>query len=350
MTDQAPTPISPPEPPFHWGLGLVIVGVGVAVTVGGFLLLGRDDAEAYWESAIVNLGTTILLAAALVWLERALVRSVRRNTQQVAQQAATQAADAAAKQTADRLLPSIEELDRRIFERTRAAASERAASAVRVGEEATYEAMSAALAGAEDIHAIARSDMWSRGGMVTVPASEDLAGPRIQVTFLPQTEASPERVVLEYVNGATVASRTFWEPDVAPEDVFSTFQEQMIADGHGAAQRAMSAEQFFKNLSSILVEAVEARRGEDGLWLSGKPVLEKVSDLCVVTEAGIEMPMGVVVKRSQFGYKVGYPGTYRVINEDLPQAAPAEVDPMLLAAAIAVARRHFQKPPRQTPY
>ncbi len=66
MVSPGGPPAPEPKTPFRWGLAIAIFAAGAIVTATGFILFGRDDPDAYWASAIVKLGTTMLLAAGLV--------------------------------------------------------------------------------------------------------------------------------------------------------------------------------------------------------------------------------------------------------------------------------------------
>lgn len=350
------SPSTPAEaaPPFRWGLGAAIFLAGIGVTLLGFLWFGRDDPAAYWEAAIVNLGTTILLAAALVWLERALVKSVRASAQRVAEdaadKAATKAADAATNKTVEELLPRLDALDERLRERRTAVADEVAARASKVSELGSFDAVHDALSAADQIGALAPprtgEDSWSTTGVeIIVPAGSELGAPRIVTTFVPQGAARTPTVQLSFAeNGRRhLRATATWTPDQSPEEAFVALQEAMITAGNGAAAREMSVETFFGNLGSIVRDAMLARRAADGAWMSGSPVIELVADGLAITRNGVEVrgqAGGPQVGRDLFGqFDPRVPS--RIVGYRAPSVPPEGIEKDVWDSAIGRATGHF---------
>lgn len=351
MTDQVPPPSHAPRErtAVRWWLaiGSIVVG-GLFLVASGLIAHDqtylREGGASFWSGLFVNIGTTLLLAAGLIGLERVIVRKVREDRLAAVEQAAEIAAESAAQRASAAFQVQLDDLDRRIWEQASSAESERAASAVRVGESGSFEAVRNGLRSASEINAIARPDSHNIGGIVTVPAGfEDVgvSGPTIEVLYMPDSPASAERISLRY---ATLRSSSFldWELGEAPEAVFLRLQQAMLRDGYGRERRQMSAERFFANLSSTLLEAGLARHGGDGLWLSGNPVHEKVTDQIFITSAGIETPSGVLVEAWRYGRQIqSIDGTY-YLDEDLEVTAPEGVDQAALDVAIERGRRYFQ--------
>lgn len=348
MTDPTQTPTPEPDPPFRWGLGLAIFAIGLAVTGAGFLLFGLDDPAAYLESAIVNLGTTILLAAALVWLERALVRTVRRNTQQVAQQAATQAAAEAAERTAEVFRPQLEDLDRRISERSSSRIEHAAETAQRIADLGTYESVRDALAEAARIDAIAkkRTGLDSRSTTaweIIVPAGDSFVAPRMCVAYDTASPIGSETVSLS-VFGNREASTVIWHPDRSPEDVFDDLQEAMVAGGLAALGRTMSAEALFRNLSFALGDAIVSRRAGEDAWRGAAPTIEMVSESCVMTEAGVEFrEPEFVINATSFGWYDPSDEPIEVYGHSYPDK-PKSIDQSLWDEVLRRGDYHYPRP------
>ncbi|MDT0115909.1 hypothetical protein Q9R20_02810 [Microbacterium sp. PRF11] len=314
MTPPSAHPDAEPKQRFRWGLAITIALVGVGVTVLGSLLFGEEDPDAYWASAIVNLGTTIFLASSLVWVERVLVNRVRVTTRKVAtdaaDEAATRAAKAATEQTVEALMPRLDDLDQRLRDRQNSVADEVATRAAKVGESGSFENLHSALSDADALNALARprqgEDAWStRGVEVIVPAGDGLSAPRIVTTLVPDGPGRTRTLTLSYENAGRAHRRAMatWVEGESPEDVFVKLQEAMIAEGLGSRSRELSVRVFFENLAGVVGDAILARRAADGAWLSGSPVIELVSNGLAITTEGVDARGvdGHAAERAQFG-------------------------------------------------
>lgn len=356
MVSPGGPPAPEPKTPFRWGLAIAIFAAGAIVTATGFILFGRDDPDAYWASAIVNLGTTMLLAAGLVWVERALVRSVQVTTRQAAtsaaDEAATRAAQAATEQTVEALIPRLDELDRRLRDRQNNVADEMAARAAEIGESGSFDHLHSALSDADSLGALARPRQAedassSRGVEVIVPAGVALSSPRIVTTLVPDAPGRTRTLTLSYETGGRRHGRAMatWVEGKLPEDVFVLLQEAMIAEGLGAEARALSAEVFFANLADIVRDAILARRAADGAWLSGSPVIELVANGLAITIDGVDARghPGHVAARGDFG-RYDTRVISKIVGYSVPPDPPEGITKAAWDSAVGRATGHYVHP------
>lgn len=324
-------------------LGLVVL-VAAALVAYGHTSFRGDDAS-FWSGLLVNIGTSLLLAAVLVWFERAIVRKVQEQTRSTAQRveqafttAATTAATDAAEKTAAALQPQLADLDKRLRARSDSQASQRTATAAKVSEVPSFEALRDALRVASDINALGEPTFFvtaDDGGEVIVPAGEALDSPLVVVTYLTEFQ---DRITLAHLVDRTQRSSVTWQEGQTPEDVFAALKDEMVKDGHGAAARKMSVERLFGNLGSLLTDATSARQADDGAWLSGARVREMVADGYVITDAGIEVRgHGIAAEPSEFGrYEHG-----KVVGSNVPALGPNPTDLDVWDGAVARGRGYF---------
>jgi hypothetical protein len=338
----------------RWWLAALSVVLGVLVLVAAGLIAHdrtwlRDSGAAFWSGLAVNVGTSLLLAAVLIGLERVIVRKVREDRQAAVTQAAEIAAESAAQRTVEAFRPELDDLDRRIRGRASTRVEDAAETAQRVADLGTYEAVREALAEADRIGAIppARSglDSWStQGTEVIVPAGWGLDAPRMRVTFY-RGSRSGEGAVMFSMFGHREATAVDWVPDWTPEQVFDELQESMVRSGLATLGSSMSAEALFWNLSYVLGDALLSRRAAPGAWHSTTaPVIEMVLEGCVMTDDGIEiLDHGLVVKRSDFGFYLPSDPKIGGYDESIPPR-PESVNAALWNELIRRGEFHYRRP------
>ena len=316
MTDQVPTspPTSRERIAVRWWLAVLSVVLGVLVLVWAGLVAHdltwlRGEGAAYWSGLAVNVGTSLLLAAVLIGLERAIVKKVREERQAAVTAAATQAAEIAAEnaaqRTAEAIQPRLADLDRRIRDQSSSRIKNATDAAQRVADLGTYDSVHDALAEAAGIDAIAKArtgeDSWSTMAWeVIVPAGETIAAPRVRVTYQsgPTLTEGIMFSLFEHRETAVV-----WAPARAPEAVVDDLYEALVRAGLAPIARKMSAEALFQNLSVALRDALLRRRAASDEWDSTEPLIEMVSDGVLITDAGIEVRgHGLLVRRTAFGW------------------------------------------------
>lgn len=322
--NDASNPESPSEQKVNWGILLIFTVLGLVALFGGWLVAYevtalRDEHAAYWSGLLVNVGTTLLLTAALVWFERVVLRRVRTENVRAVKEAADQAADAAA----ERIVPRVEELERSIEASASALKSNRAESAEQVASQPTFESVETALERAAEINAVRMRTFpgsSERIASIIVPAGAAPEAPRLGVMRVPRMGPRPARIILTF-DGSEVV----WQEGMATRDAFVDLHEKMTAAGHGVAAGNVSVTSFFENCSLLLRLAIAARQNDAGRWLSGSPAIELIAADWVVTEAGIEVKgSGVVAAKDAFGRYLG--GSNRVTGYVVPPSPPGGLD------------------------
>lgn len=309
--------------------GLVLVAAGLIAHNATWL---RDHGATFWSGLAVNVGTSLLLASVLIGLERVIVRKVREDRLVAVTQVAEIAAESAAQKTAQAFQPQLDDLDRRIRERSSSRIEDAAEAAQKVADLGTYESVRDALSAAADIEAISKPhtaiNSWSTlGWEIIVPAGDGIISPRMCVTFYPSGPTG-EGTVMFSAFGHRASTAVDWLPEKTPEEVFDDLQESMVRAGLAVVGRAMSAEALFHNLGAALRDAVLSRRAAPGAWRGTEPAIEMVTESCVMTSAGVEMrDLGLVIKRSSFGmydpaepenlYDQTFPPKPEIVHADL---------------------------------
>lgn len=350
MTDHATTQPRAPRDRLavRWWLAVLSILLGVLFLVAAKLVaygetLLRGVEASFWSGLFVNIGTSLLLAAVLIGLERVIVRKVREDRQV----AVTQAAESAAQKTAEAFQPQLDNLDRRIRDRSASRIDVAAEAAQRVAELGNFDSVRAALADAADIDAISKPhtelNSWSTlGWEVIVPAGHGLSAPRMCVTFYPSGTSGEDTIMLSAF-GHRTSSAVLWGLDKAPEEVFDELYEAMVRAGLARLARAMSAEALFRNLSVALRDAVLSRRAAPEAWRGTKPLVEMVSETVMMTSAGVEIRgLGLVIGRSSWGlYNNIDPG--KLYEQSFPPR-PEAVDPALWEELIRRGEFHYPQP------
>ncbi|CAH0281575.1 hypothetical protein SRABI128_03662 [Microbacterium sp. Bi128] len=337
----------------RWWLVVLFVALGVsALLFGGWVAYGgspwREEQAAFWSGLFVNVGTTLLLAAVLVWFERILLRQVRSENETAISTAATsaaqQAAETAAEATAARLVPRLNQMDEEIRTRSSARAASRTRSAVRLAELPTYEAVDAAFNAATSINAI-RSRAGSTGGEgsgeVVVPAGVMLSAPRVRVLYLAKNSNFPARIVFEHTS---YEAQAVWTEDKDAADVLDELSEALVRVGGAEVSRSLSAQGLLENLSALLADAVAGRQAEQGAWVSTGPVFEMICKDWYLTDKGLEIRgRGVAIPRSAFGKWIR--GTDRRTQQQLPPGPPQGLSEDAWSLAVARGDAYYPGPP-----
>ncbi|MGC5222557.1 hypothetical protein ACPW96_08155 [Micromonospora sp. DT81.3] len=323
-------------------LGGLCIFIGGSIAYQGTAL--RGDHASFWSGLLVNVGTSLLLAAALVWFERVVINEVQKSNQAAVDSAATSAARAVEDRVGGRLNERLDELDRRLEAATTDAANARMRAASDVGD-LTFESMKRALSQARAINAIAsRPGYASDVATIIVPAGDHRDAPQVQVIYYPPSNEYGEVIDFD-VHTASGSARGTWTADRPVADAFAELSQELVTIGERSAAHALSAEAVFRNVGSVLFDAVAGRQGDDSSWTQGEPVFEMVAEGWIVSTAGIEVrDHGVVLEASQFG-SYGRPGygsqSNRVHGENIPTAPPSGLDVGIWERAIKQARPHI---------
>jgi hypothetical protein len=334
----------------NWGVvvSFLLAGVG-SLAIGFEISYGwtvfRNEHAAYWSGLCVNVGTTLILAAVLVWFEKVLLKKVRDENGAAVAQAAQAAATNAAEVTLERLAPRLDEIEDELRLRAASRAAERVASAKEVAETPTFDGVEDAFLDAASINAIHRraypgTDDEVRS--IVVPAGDALSSPRIQVEFAPATSVRSARLVLTHLPSSLREPTTVvWLPDNDILEALATLKDGMVANGERDAAASFSATMLFTNISSLLGDAVAARQGDGAAWLSGRPVIEMVRDGWIATEGGIEVRgHGTVAHRKMFGsYALG---SNRIVNQRVSREPPDGLHAETWRVSVERAGRYYR--------
>lgn len=326
------------------------VGCGA---VGVAWLFVRDDDKSlpgFWSGVFVNVGTSILLAGVIFWLERRFVSQ----TGEVALSAATTAATAAAVQTAAardsadaQLFARLSDLEERLENLRSAQAVADDQTLQKLNDDASYGSVSVAFKNALQTGAITEE------GLV-VPAGEEATSPRIKITYRQgwmneEGDGQDEELQVAYIPGrrSDEAFNIFkvhgvsacWNEGQDPTDVFHILRQQMVSRGYGVEARRLKIEPVFNHIATALPEAVSARRGEASAGQSSASLLEVIQRGWVITTSGVEVKgYGLIVAADVFQDEPHFPPQPAVGREEpeKPEWADSELWDVAMSRSRAV--------------
>lgn len=334
----------------------------MAVTVVGFILAIAvcflpaifGPSFGTWQillaTVVINVGTTLMLAAALVVIERLLVTRV----QDVATRSASAIVDERAREftaTTDRLISQVNAIQKALDDRAAEKESARAVALRQLAEEPTFDTVADALEAANDVGALAI-------GSLAVPAAEDIVdAPRITVRWGPVhlasnggwNEPNPEQpqlsVAVNY-QGPDQREQRFsheveWRPDMSALDVLAKLSDALEEQRLTFVSRMISTNVLFRNLSLGLKEATEVSTSmPDDAWFSGQ-VFEWLSSGWVITEQGLfSKEHGILYRAGQVKFQIGRSNRNDALPED-DYSAPEGVDQAFLKRAVNITRLHI---------
>lgn len=289
-----------------------VVGCGAIGVAWALVRKDEESLPGFWSGVLINVGTSILLAGVVFWLERRFVRQ----TGEVALSVATTAATAAAVQTAaarDRtdkqLFARLSDLEERL-DKQRSAQTVAADQTLRkLNEDASYASVALALKNALQMGAIT-------GEGLVVPAGDEVTSPRVKFIYRQawrneDGDGDEEGLEVAYVpirsSGETVNAfnvfgvTSYWNEGQDPASVFHALMEQMVSRGYGYETRRLKIEPAFRHLAKALPEAVSARRGDESAWQSSASLLEVIQEGWVITTDGVEVKgRGLIVATGVF--------------------------------------------------
>lgn len=351
-------PLPQSRPRVRWWLAGLLTVTGLLVIASGYFFSDRslfaDEVTAsYWSSVAINIGTSLLLAAALVFFERALVVTAQREVQRAtapiraeaaAARAESESARAESIQLSERtavLESRLLELDDQLKARADAVARDQARAFAALGETVHRSTVIEIMEAASTIDALGSHFRTGRSGRITVPAGDTLDAPRITLehAIIDEDDWSMADVppLALWVVGIDDEPTVWAEEDDAVQ-VFTAIQELIIRRGKARRTGPLSAEAFFRNLTSTVEQATLSRRGDPGGWVQGTPTLEMISAGWMITADGVEVQgEGLVIPRDLYEHEV--PGQerspYRV------GAAPAGLDGPTWDFAAARGKHYF---------
>lgn len=357
----------PVKPKVRWWLAslLTIAGI-VVITLGygfahGFLVGGATDMS-YASGVAVNVGTSLLLAAALVLFERALVINAERAAERATVPIRVEAAAARAESQSIRLENAaltertavlearLLDLDDQLRARAAAETHEQARSFESLGETVDRQTVLEVMDAASRIRALDLHSWTGRSGRIVVPAGVGLDAPRIAIeyaTFDEDDWNSSDTPVLRLGVIGMEDEFVAWDEDDDPLQVFAEILEMMVRRGEARRSGPLSPTTFFRNLRTAVEEAIRSRSADPVGWLTTTPVLEMITDDWMITTGGVEVrEHGLVIRRDQYPHDV--PGQertgYRV------GAAPGYLDSAIWDYAAERGSFYFTGPTTDDPW
>lgn len=268
-------------------VGLVLTGAGIMV-VGAVL----PEDWSYWSGVASNVGTTLLLASGLVFVERHFFRRVATTQADAAATAVAEAVGA----VEERIESRLASLDDRLGEMRRERDSERDARIALLGQDVSFKSVADALRTASEAHAIRAVGTDDRFSVV-VPSGPSSTSPRIGFGYRWaggfDHEEWDERITLTFLPSSTLDQTIHvgWEEGAVFEEALTDLIDAMRAGGEGRAAKALdSAQKLITNLRDALVLAQASKRGDEGGWLKGRTLAELLWNGWTVTDAGLQRP------------------------------------------------------------
>jgi hypothetical protein len=292
--DSENTDTSHPEPNWRWII--VCGGIGAALIGLAFFMEANHAWQGVSESAFVNAGTALLLAAILFLIEPRFVRRVGR----AATQAASAAVDSRVDERTRELTARLDEIDQVMADEIRSVHAVQD-EAVRAMDVPTFESVAGALAAANKIGAL-------RHGHVTVPASETLE--EMGLTFSWGLDQGDGRftgtglalsikaeIYADFgISGGRPVIEVTWESgatsdeDESAASVGLRLVEMLRNRGRWNGDGTLKWQATLEHLQYAVQWAIDSRRRSgDGPLLTGA-LSELVTREWAVTDAGLECP------------------------------------------------------------
>ncbi|BBX30718.1 hypothetical protein [Mycolicibacterium alvei] len=293
-------------------------------------------------TVLINIGTTLMLAAALIVVDKWLV-----HVEQAAEHRATEIVDDRTRelrsQTEDlatRVAALQEALDGRLAEKD----ADRADRFANVAREASFDTVTSALEAANDVGALAT-------GSVEVPSGTDLDAPRVFMCWAPRAESDDRRssdqsepLLFLSVDGA---DRTHvaveWPDDKAAIEVLEELLDELNRSGNARLAQAFSPEALFANLARALSEATRIRTDSSGSGFTGA-TYEWLAEGWLVTDKGLfSTDHGLVIDQGSIKFPVPMMTPREIRAARIPAqqfASPDGVDPQFWELAVERTKHH----------
>ena len=284
----------------RWVVGSWVVGA-LSITAA-FVMEHFYSWQGVSLETMVNIGTALLLAGVLFFLQRRFVTGV----EEVVSRAAVSAADARIDERVGQVGARLDELEERMNE-VLTARRQRQDDAIGALDVPTFESVATALAEANALGALAYDH-------VTVQASAEITELGLEFSWGVDLGDGrfdqPRRAVLmvrghvyadERAGGSRPAIETIWEAGDPAEEVGLRIREQLENRGRWHGNGTLNWPMALRNLKRSLDLAVRSRRRDGtGLVLEGA-LFELVGEEWAITDAGIECPTeGFILRESEF--------------------------------------------------
>jgi hypothetical protein len=280
---------SNPQPPNKTAFVLVTV-LGLVLLCAAVLMEARWGWVGVWPSILVNLGTTLMLAFALLVLERRFTKTAKREAASAAKETREEVSELGRS-----LGVRLDDLADRMKELTATEDATIAGGLSRLRRQPSHEHITEMFETARALNAL---DGW----LVTVPTSTTLTGPHLCFRWEPgavrtghnSIEYSGPRELRvthdNYFHGRAVrkAIDVLWTEDQAADTVGMSVRNAIIASGEWSGDDQFDWPHTVRSLATALELAIQSRRRtKQATHLHG--VLSEVLDHnFVMTTAGVE--------------------------------------------------------------
>lgn len=346
------------QPKARWGLVLVVTLLGAAVIAVPFYLTAQIDPgfgtpRSLTSTALINVGTTLLLAALLVWLGRSFVSRAEGAARRVVEEKTEEFRQ----ETAD-IRQRLEALQDRVAERTASAEAAGAAIVDDIVSNVSFETITKALELANDVDALWRS-------AITVPTNDSVDAPAVRLSWtatqhggrFDDTDNLVAMLDVVYEHHPGSSSRRFdleWLPGVPADEMVHELKELMVRDDYGQAAQMLDAKYMFECFGRGVSDAIAGKRALHDAWLKGCGALDELvgPDLAITSLGVAARGHGLAFKASDFPQRPppAMSAEQRASREPyrLPTPpAPTGIDTAHWAVAIARAAEHH--PPVRRP-
>jgi hypothetical protein len=198
---------------------------------------GFGTARSLTSTALINVGTTLLLAALLVWLGRSFVTRAERAARRVVDEKTEQFRQ----ETAD-IRQRLDALQDRVDERTASAEAAGAAVVDDIVSDVSFETVTQALELANDVDAL-----WHSA--ITVPTNDSVDAPAVRLSWtatqrggrfddLDNLVATLEIVYEHHLEQSNSRFDLEWLPGVPADEILHELKESIVRADYGEAAQA----------------------------------------------------------------------------------------------------------------
>lgn len=346
------------QPRARWGLVVFVTLLGATVIGIPFCLTEKVDpgfgtARSLTSTALINIGTTLLLAALLVWLGRSFVTRAERAARQVVEEKTEQF-----RQETEDIRQRLDALQDRVDERTASAEAAGAAVADDIVSDVSFETVTKALELANDVDAL-----WHSA--ITVPTNDSVDAPAARLSWTAKQHGGRfddlDNVVptleVVYEHHPEPSTRRFdieWLLGVPADEMLHELKESMVRADYGVAAQALDALYMFERFGHGISDAIAGKRAQPDAWLKGCGALDEVvgADLAITSLGVVARGHGLAFKASEFPQRPppAMSAEQRAARKPykLPRPpVPEGIDPDHWAVVIARAAEHH--PPVRRP-
>lgn len=255
---------------------------------------------------LVSVGTALLLAGVLFFLQRRFVAEV----EEVVTRAAESAAEAKVDERVQQVDARIDELGERINQAL-AARNQRQDAAVRALDVPSYLTVATALAEANKLGALANDRIRVQGSREAGELALDFSW---GVEMEDGRFAQPQRTELKvsaylYADERAVGGRpvieTIWGPEDSAEQVGLRLRAQLERRGRWRGEATLDWPMALRNLQKSLDVAIRSRRRDGSGWMVKGALFELVDEEWAITDAGLECPArAFILRESEFPDRV----------------------------------------------